>query len=129
MRHPEWFSGARVPSRGMLLFGPPGTGKTLIGKAIATECQANFFFLSSSDLTSKFIGDGEKSVRALFAMAACKQPSVIFIDEVDSLLSVRKAEGENEASRRMKTEFLVCMDGFSSSSEDRIMIIGKAFNP
>ena len=83
-----------------------GTGKTLIGKAIAHESGATFFSISSSSLTSKWIGEGEKLVRTLFAVAAYKEPAVVFIDEIDSLLTQRKAD-ENEASRRIKTEFLV----------------------
>ena len=83
-----------------------GTGKTLIGKAIAHESGATFFSISSSSLTSKWIGEGEKLVRTLFAVAAYREPAVVFIDEIDSLLTQRKAD-ENEASRRIKTEFLV----------------------
>ena len=86
--------GARAPPKGLLLFGPPGTGKTLIGKAIAANVKATFFSISASSLTSKWIGEGEKMVRALFAVAGALQPSVIFIDEIDSVLSARKSEGE-----------------------------------
>lgn len=78
----------------------------MIGKAIAHESGATFFSISSSSLTSKWIGEGEKLVRTLFAVAAYKEPAVVFIDEIDSLLTQRKAD-ENEASRRIKTEFLV----------------------
>lgn len=85
--------GARAPPKGLLLFGPPGTGKTLIGKAIAANIKATFFSISASSLTSKWIGEGEKMVRALFAVAGALQPSVIFIDEIDSVLSARKSEG------------------------------------
>ena len=85
--------GARAPPRGLLLFGPPGTGKTLLGKAIAANIKATFFAISASSLTSKWIGEGEKMVRALFAVAAALHPSVIFIDEIDSVLCARKAEG------------------------------------
>ena len=88
-----WLQGARAPAKGLLLFGPPGTGKTLIGKAIAGNIQATFFNISASSLTSKWIGQGEKMVRALFAVAGCLQPAVIFIDEIDSILSARKSDG------------------------------------
>ena len=100
------FSGLRGPPRGLLLFGPPGTGKTLIGRCIASQAGATFFSISASSLTSKWVGEGEKMVRALFAVARWKQPSVIFIDEIDSILTHR-SDNENESSRRIKTEFLV----------------------
>jgi len=106
MKRPDLFTGLRRGPNGLLLFGPPGTGKTLIGKAIAHESGATFFSISSSSLTSKWIGEGEKLVRTLFAVAAYREPAVVFIDEIDSLLTQRKAD-ENEASRRIKTEFLV----------------------
>ncbi|KAJ3388583.1 hypothetical protein HDU80_011661 [Chytriomyces hyalinus] len=124
MSRPDIFNGLRAPPKGLLLFGPPGTGKTLIGKCIAGESGATFFNISSSSLTSKWVGDGEKMVRALFAVARVEQPSVIFIDEIDSLLTQR-TDGENEASRRIKTEFLVQFDGCGTSSEDRILLIGE----
>jgi len=85
--------GPRAPPKGLLLFGPPGTGKTLIGKAIASNISASFFSISASSLTSKWIGEGEKMVKTLFAVAGVMQPSVIFIDEIDSLMSARKSDG------------------------------------
>jgi len=125
---PELFRGARAVPRGLLLFGPPGTGKTLIGRAVASQCGATFFSISASSLTSKWIGEGEKMVRALFAVAAACEPAVIFVDEIDSLLSARKSDGEHESSRRMKTEFLVQMDGLGGD-EGRLLLIGATNRP
>ncbi|XP_064461291.1 fidgetin-like protein 1 isoform X2 [Ornithodoros turicata] len=125
---PDIFTGLRRPSKGLLLFGPPGTGKTLIGKCIASQAGATFFCISASSLTSKWVGDGEKMVRTLFAVARSYQPSVIFIDEIDSLLSQR-SDSEHESSRRIKTEFLVQLDGAATDVEDRLLIVGATNRP
>jgi len=128
MLRPDIFTGLRGPPKGLLLFGPPGTGKTLIGKCIASQSKSTFFCISASSLTSKWVGEGEKMVRALFAVARVHQPSVIFIDEIDSLLSQR-SESEHESSRRIKTEFLVQLDGAATGSEDRLLVIGATNRP
>jgi fidgetin-like protein 1 len=128
MLRPDIFTGLRGPPKGLLLFGPPGTGKTLIGKAIASESKARFFSISASSLTSKWHGEGEKLVKTLFAVAALCEPSVIFIDEIDSLLSQR-SDSEFEGSRRLKTEFLVQLDGAKTSSEKRVLLVGATNRP
>ena len=125
---PDLFTGIRQPEKGLLLFGPPGTGKTLIGKAIASQAKSTFFSISASSLTSKWIGVGEKLVRSLFAVARNLQPSVIFIDEIDSMLTSR-GEGENDSSRRLKTEFLCSMDGARTKSCDRVLVVGATNRP
>ena len=107
---PDLFTGLRRP-RNILLYGPPGTGKTLLVKAVAKESNCILFICTASTLTSKWHGEGEKLLRTLFQVARTAAPSIIFVDEMDALLSSRRSEGEHEASRRFKTEFMTQVDG------------------
>ncbi|XVF50913.1 hypothetical protein PTKIN_Ptkin04bG0141800 [Pterospermum kingtungense] len=130
LRRPDLFKGGLLkPCRGILLFGPPGTGKTMLAKAIANEAGASFINVSMSTITSKWFGEDEKNVRALFTLAAKVSPTIIFVDEVDSMLGQRTRVGEHEAMRKIKNEFMTHWDGLLTKPGERILVLAATNRP
>lgn len=130
LRRPDLFKGGLLkPCRGILLFGPPGTGKTMLAKAIANEAGASFINVSMSTITSKWFGEDEKNVRALFTLAAKCSPTIIFIDEVDSMLGQRTRVGEHEAMRKIKNEFMSHWDGLMTKPGEQILVLAATNRP
>eukprot|EP00191_Tetraselmis_sp_GSL018_P005038 CAMPEP_0177609912 /NCGR_PEP_ID=MMETSP0419_2-20121207/19416_1 /TAXON_ID=582737 /ORGANISM="Tetraselmis sp., Strain GSL018" /LENGTH=1403 /DNA_ID=CAMNT_0019105017 /DNA_START=319 /DNA_END=4527 /DNA_ORIENTATION=+ len=131
LQRPELFRRGSLtkPTRGVLLFGPPGTGKTMLAKAVASESGANFINVSMASLASKWFGEGEKYVRALFTLAHKIAPSVVFVDEVDSMLGRRDKHGEHEAMRKIKNEFMSHWDGLKTREKDRVLVLAATNRP
>ncbi|MDO5844805.1 MAG: proteasome-activating nucleotidase [Methanocorpusculum sp.] len=125
LKKPELFEKVGIePPKGVLLFGPPGTGKTLLAKAVAHETNARFIRVVGSELVQKYIGEGARLVRELFAMAREKAPSIIFIDEIDAVGSMRSAEaysaGDHEVNRTLM-QLLSELDGFNTRGNVKII--------
>ncbi|HPT37701.1 MAG TPA: CDC48 family AAA ATPase [Methanothrix sp.] len=127
LRHPELFSRLGInPPRGVLLHGPPGTGKTLIARAVASETDANFVSISGPEIVSKFYGESEQKLRQIFEEAAKAAPSIIFIDEIDSIAPKRE-EVSGDLERRVVAQLLALMDGLSSRGE--VIVIAATNRP
>ncbi|XP_071702491.1 uncharacterized protein [Rutidosis leptorrhynchoides] len=131
LQRPELFCKGQLtkPCKGILLFGPPGTGKTMLAKAVATEAGANFINISMSSISSKWFGEGEKYVKAVFTLASKISPSVVFVDEVDSMLGRRENPGEHEAMRKMKNEFMMNWDGLRTKDTERVLVLAATNRP
>ncbi|WOL17251.1 ATPase family AAA domain-containing protein 1-like [Canna indica] len=127
---PELFSHGKLlsPQKGVLLYGPPGTGKTMLAKALAKESGAVFINVRISNLMSKWFGDAQKLVAAVFSLAYKLQPAIIFIDEVDSFLGQRR-NTDHEAMTNMKTEFMSLWDGFTTDQNARVMVLAATNRP
>lgn len=127
LRHPELFSRLGInPPRGVLLHGPPGTGKTLIARAVAGETDANFISISGPEIVSKFYGESEQRLRQIFEEASKSAPSIIFIDEIDSIAPKRE-EVSGDLERRVVAQLLSLMDGLSSRGE--VIVIAATNRP
>lgn len=122
LKHPELFEKMGIePPKGVLLHGPPGTGKTLIAKAVAHESNANFFTLSGPEIISKYYGQSEENLRNIFNEAIENAPSIIFIDEIDSIASKRE-ETHGDLERRVVAQLLAIMDGLKERG--KVIVIG-----
>ncbi|XP_057453619.1 uncharacterized protein LOC130745393 isoform X4 [Lotus japonicus] len=130
LKRPDLFSHGKLlgPQKGVLLYGPPGTGKTMLAKAIAKESGAVFINVRISNLMSKWFGDAQKLVAAVFSLAHKLQPAIIFIDEVDSFLGQRRTT-DHEALLNMKTEFMALWDGFTTDQNARVMVLAATNRP
>ena len=125
---PHLFDKNTQPWKGILLYGPPGTGKSFLAKAVAGEANDSAFLtVSTAELTSKYVGESEKLIKSLFETARANRPSIIFIDEIDSLVSER-GDNESESGRRIKTEFLIQMDGVGVDNRG-VLVIGATNLP
>ena len=122
LRHPELFKrlGVEAP-KGVLLHGPPGTGKTLLAKAVANETNANFYTIGGPEIMSKYYGESEEKLRNVFEQAEKNAPSIIFIDEIDSIAPKRE-EVSGEVERRIVAQLLSLMDGMSTRG--KVVVIG-----
>ena len=129
LKHPEAFRRLGIrPAKGFLLYGPPGTGKTLLAKATARESEANFIATKSSDLLSKWYGESEQQIARLFARARQVAPTVIFIDELDSLVPARGGGmGEPQVTERVVNTILAEMDGLEELNN--VVLIGATNRP
>lgn len=122
IRHPELFENLGISQpKGVLLFGPPGTGKTLLARAVAHHTACKFIRVSGSELVQKYIGEGSRLVRELFIMAREHAPSIIFMDEIDSIGSTRTERGDSEVQRTM-LELLNQLDGFESTKNIKVIM-------
>ncbi len=127
MKHPELFEKLGInPPAGVLMHGPPGTGKTLLARAVANESEANFVVINGPEIMNKFYGESEKKIRKIFEDAAEKEPSIIFIDEIDAIAPKRE-DTKGEVERRVVAQLLAMMDGLNKRG--KVVVIGATNRP
>ena len=127
IRHPELFETMGIdPPKGVLLYGPPGTGKTLIAKAVANESGAHFISIAGPEVISKYYGESEQRLREVFEEAEANAPSIIFIDELDSI-APRREDVSGEVERRVVAQLLTMMDGITNRGQ--VVVVGATNRP
>ena len=129
-RHPELAERFDIrPGGGILLYGPPGTGKTMMARAVAGELDAVFFTVSAADLLSKWVGEAEQNVKALFDAATAEPRAVIFIDEIEALIPARREEGGSGVMQRVVPQILQGMEGFNKKAHNPVLFMGATNVP
>lgn len=129
IKHPEWFTGIRKPWRGILLYGPPGCGKTMLARATASSTNAKFLSIDPATIFSKWVGESEQNIKTVFNYALGNQPSIVFIDEIDSIAGHRGLNHEIGVEKRVKTQLMTYMDGLRRSEKDQMLILGATNVP
>lgn len=131
LEYPELFSGGVTSWSSVLMHGPPGTGKTMLAKALCSELKGKFAFfnVASSTIISKWRGESEKLIRVLFEVAKLYAPSIIFIDEIDGLTSMRDSNNDHEATKRFKNEFLTLIDGVGNEDNNGVFLLANTNLP
>ncbi|MCG2718522.1 MAG: CDC48 family AAA ATPase, partial [Nanoarchaeota archaeon] len=129
LRHPELFQEIGIdPPKGILMHGPPGTGKTLLAKAVANESEASFFSIKGPEIITKYYGDSEANLREIFEQAEAEAPSIIFIDEIDSIAPKRgEMSGERQIERRVVSQLLTLLDGIKARGQ--VIVIAATNQP
>ncbi|XP_024142986.1 fidgetin [Oryzias melastigma] len=124
---PDMFSGLATIPRSLLLFGPQGSGRSLLARCMASHLGAAFFRLNGSTLVTKWLGEGDKIIQASFLVARCRQPAVVFISDVDLLLSAQLSE--DSPVNHLKSELLIQLDSILTSAEDQVLVVCSTSNP
>ena len=129
LQHPEWFTGIRKPWKGILLYGPPGCGKTFLARATAAEINCPFLGVDPALIFSKWVGESEQNIQHLFEYAYAHPPTIVFLDEIDSIASHRGQYNEIGVEKRVKTQLMTEMDGITSQDKDHVLVMAATNVP